>query len=178
MKRSIALILGTLLALLLVSCGSSGVEIPDGMLLASNGDVAYNLFVPGGWIVTESGGICGAYYSSSDKSSITMSSYYPENGMTSIDDYWQKCKASYEETYKNFVLEEQPSENTANAIIGEKSAFKYVFTADIDGESYKFLQIVAVHDNMFFTLTYTSTAENYASHMADVEKTIAEFEFK
>ena len=174
MKKIIAILILTTLAISLLACSNSGVEIPDGMQLASGSDVAYNLFIPGGWILTKENGIFGAYYSSSDKSNITMSSFYPEADMASIDDYWKKCKASYAETYKNFAAIEEE----AQIILGEKAAFKYVFTADIDGVSYKFMQIIAVHNNMFYTLTYTSTAENYDLHLADVEKTISEFEFK
>lgn len=178
MKKFNAVLILLALMLSLIACSNSGVEVPEGMQLVSSDDVAYHLFVPGGWIPSESNGICGAYYSSSDKSSITMSSFYPEGDMFSINDYWQTCEASYTETYKNFVLEEKPKDNASNAMLGEKAAFKYVFTADIDGKSYKFIQIVTVHDNMFYTLTYTSSAENYASHLEDVEKTISEFKFK
>ena len=176
-KISVILLLLAILASLF-ACSGKEIDVPDGMQLASGDEVAYRLFVPGGWIITESNGICGAYYSTNDKSSITMSSFYPEGDMLSINDYWQSCENSYSETYKNFVLEEKPIDNASNAMLGEKPAFKYVFTADIDGSSYKFMQLVTVHDNMFYTLTYTSSADNYSSHLEDIEKTASEIIFK
>lgn len=178
MKKIISIFLLLALGISFVACSGSGVEVPDGMQLASNGDVAYNLFVPGGWILTEENGIFGAYYSTSDKSSITVSSLYPDGDIVSIADYWSALEASYGETFKNFSVAEAPEDGVSNVILGEKAAFRYVFGADIDGVSYKFMQILSVHNNMFYTLTYTSTAENYDLHTADVEKTVTEFEFK
>ncbi|MBQ8208758.1 MAG: hypothetical protein IJZ89_08505 [Clostridia bacterium] len=178
MKKFISVLILLALGTALIACSSSGIQVPDGMQIASSGDVAYNLFVPGGWILTESNGICGAYYSTSDESSITVSSLYPDGEMLSISDYWSTLEASYTETFKNFSIVEAPEADASNVILGDKASFKYVFTADIDGESYKFMQILSVHNNMFYTMTYTSTAENYDSHLEDVEKTITEFKFK
>ncbi len=174
MKKIIALFLIFVVCLLTASCSAKNVDVPDGMQLASGSDVSYNLFVPGGWIIAEGNGINGAYYSSSDRSNITVSSFYPEAGMESIADYWNACKESYGETYKNFSSVEEETQ----LILGEKASLKYVFTADIDGVSYKFMQVITVHDNMFLTLVYTAEAEKYDSHLADVEKVISEFEFK
>ena len=94
--------------------------------------------------------------------------------MASIDDYWQACKSSYGETYKNVNIVEED----AQIVFGGKAAFKYVFSAEIDTVSYKFMQIITVHNNMFYVFTYTSTAESYDSHLEDVEKTISEFVFR
>lgn len=173
MKKITVLFIILTLALVFTACGKDA-SVPEGMQIASDEGVAYTLFVPSSWILTESSGIYGAYYSSSDRSSVTVSSFYPESDMASIDDYWSTCKASYEETYKDFnALTE--AEQT---IWGDKAALKYVFTADIDTVSYKFMQMIAVHNNMFYTLTYTSTPENYDSHFEDVDKMITEFVFK
>lgn len=178
MKKTVSVFFVLALVIALGACSGSGVVAPKGMQVASNDDVAYNLFVPGGWILTEENGICGAYYSTSDKSSITVSSLYPEGDMLSINDYWSTLEASYKETFKNFLLLDSPENNESNIILGEKSAFKYVFSADIDGISYKFMQVITVHGNMFYTLTYTSSADNYENHLEDVVKTISEFRFK
>ncbi|MBE6538042.1 MAG: hypothetical protein E7671_01075 [Ruminococcaceae bacterium] len=173
MKKLTVLFLILALALSLASC-SGDAEIPKGMQIASDEGVAYTLFVPSSWILTESSGIYGAYYSSSDRSSVNVSSFYPESDMASIDDYWSTCKASYAETYKNFSVISEAEQT----LWGEKAALKYVFSADIDTVSYKFMQIIAVHNNMFYTFTYTSTPENYDSHYEDVDKMITEFIFK
>lgn len=170
MKKIISILLLLLLSLSLFACGGDK-EVPDGMQKASGDDVAYSLFVPGGWILLDTDGMNGAYYSSSDKSSITVSSYYGD--FYSIDEYWQASKESYERTYKSFAVE---TEEEA-IVFGGKNAFKYVFCAEIDGTEYKFLQIVAIHSNNVYVLTYTSEAETYESHMTDVEQTISEFVF-
>lgn len=178
MKKSISVLILISLALSLVACSGSGTDIPSGMQLASNGDVAFEFFVPGGWITTEQNGIFGAYYSSSDKSSVSVSSLYPDNGLLSISDYWTTLEESYSETFKNFVLVEEPDNGEPNIVLGGKAAFKYVFTADVDGVSYKFMQILTLHDSLFYTLLYTATAENYDLHLEDINKTVADFRFK
>ena len=172
--KKILILTFVLLVFLFSSCSKSGATVPKGMQEASGKDVAYDLFVPGGWIITESDGICGAYYSSSDRSSITMSSIYPESDMASIEEYWSTCKTSYNETYKNFEASEEQTE----ILMGEKTAYKYVFSADIDGTSYKFMQVITAHGGKFYTFMYTSTVENYDAHLSDVEKTLSEIIFK
>lgn len=173
MKKIVAIILCLAFCVCFVACANKS-DVPDGMQIASGDEVAYKLFVPGGWNITGENGIYGAYYSSTDRSSVIMNSFYPEDDMASIDDYWQACKSSYGETYKNVSIVEED----AQIVFGGKAAFKYVFSAEIDTVSYKFMQIITVHNNMFYVFTYTSTAESYDSHLEDVEKTISEFVFR
>lgn len=172
MKRFLSIMLVILSCLLLFSCGEKE-SVPEGMQKAKGDDASYSLYVPAGWTLISEGGMNGAYYSTSDKSSVTVSSFFPEDEMYSIEDYWNASKESYAETYKNFELLEE----NVSVVFGGKAAFKYVFGAEIDKVSYKFLQIVAVHGNMFYTFTYTSTEDNYELHIEDVEKTISEFVF-
>ena len=173
MKKIISLALLLTFILSFASCGKDA-TVPDGMQRVSGDDVPYDLFVPGGWNPTSSNGICGAYYSQSDKSSITVSSYSPTGTMASIDDYWQFCLANYEGTYKDFEVEEE----STPIVFGGKSAFKYVFRATVGGAEYRFMQIISVHANRYYLLTYTSDAEHYDLHTADVDKTVSEFIFK
>ncbi len=178
MKKIFCALILISLVLFVASCSANNVEIPDGMQLVSSGDVAYNFFVPGGWMPTENNGIFGAYYSNTDKSNMTVSSLYPTEELMSISDYWTTLEESYKETFKNFTLIEAPENNESNVVFGERAAFKYVFSADIDGESYKMMQVLTVDGSLFYTFTYTATSELYESHLADVEKAITEFEFK
>ena len=178
MKKILCAIILISLVLLTASCSGSNVSIPDGMQLVSSGDVSYNFFVPGGWIPTENNGIFGAYYSNTDRSNMTVSTLYPSGEIMSISDYWTTLEASYRETFKNFSILEAPQNNESNIIFGERTAFKYVFSADMDGESYKIMQILTAEGSLFYTFTYTAMADLYESHLADVEKTITEFEFK
>ncbi len=178
MKKIICAFILITVVLCASSCSANNVEIPDGMQIVSTGDVAYNFFVPGGWIPTKNNGIFGAYYSNTDRSNMTVSSLYPSGSIMSISDYWTTLEESYKDTFKNFNLIEAPENNKSNIIFGERASFKYAFSADIDGESYKIMQILTVDGSLFYTFTYTAKAELYESHLADVEKTITEFKFK
>ncbi len=178
MKKIICSLILISILLFTASCSGNNVDIPDGMQLVSSGDVSYNFFVPGGWVPTENNGIFGAYYSNTDKSNMTVSSLYPSSELMSINDYWTTLEASYKETFKNFELLEAPENNESNVIFGERAAFKYIFSADIDGESYKMMQILTANGSLFYTFTYTAKADLYESHLEDIEKAITEFEFK
>ncbi len=178
MKKIIFALILISLVISVASCSGNNVDIPEGMQIVSPDDVSYNFFVPGGWIPTENNGIFGAYYSNTDKSNMTISTLYPTDQIMSINDYWTTLEESYKQTFKNFSLIESPENNKSNMIFGERASFKYVFSADIDGESYKIMQILTVDGSLFYTFTYTSKADIYESHLSDVEKTLAEFTFK
>ena len=178
MKKIFCLLILISIVFCICSCSDRTVQILEGMQIVSTGDVSYNFFVPGGWVPTERDGIFGAEYSNTDKSNMTVSTLYPDGELMSITDYWTTLEKSYNETFKNFTIIEAPENNGSNIIFGERGAFKYVFSADIDGESYKMMQILTLEGSLFYTFTYTAKADLYEIHLADVEKTISEFKFK
>ena len=66
----------------------------------------------------------------------------------------------------------------ADTKVASKDAVSLTFTSSYDGISFKIKQVTFVHNGMVYSITYTSTAERFDSHLADVDKMIAEFTFR
>ncbi len=171
MKKLISILILATLCLSLAACGDDA-SVPDGMQDVSGDGVAYSLYIPATWNPTHD--IDGGYYSQSDKSSISVTSYYPELDTPNIAAYWEKCKASYIETYSDFALVEEAAE----VVLGGKAAASYVFTGSMGGEALKYRQIIAIHGDKFYIMTYTSTVENYDLHEEDLKAVMENFKFK
>lgn len=172
--KKISLLLALIMLLSsLVSCGKSS-DIPEGMQLASGDDVAYILYVPSTWNLNSSDGSNGAYYSQNDKSNVSVTSYYPDMDTLSVPEYFAKSEASYKNVYESYTLISGEKE----IVFGNKKGLKYEFKGDIDGVSYQFMQIISIHDNRFYILTYTSTADNYELHLDDVDRITENFVFR
>ncbi len=171
MKQIASIIILAVLCLTMVACGK-GADVPDGMQDVSGEGVAYSLYIPATW--NPSHDVDGGYYSQADKSSVSVTSYYPELDTPSIATYWEKCKESYGAAYENFNVIEEAKE----VVLGGKAAASYIFEGEIAGQALKYRQIIAVHGDKFYIMTYTSTPENYDLHETEVQAIIDNFKFK
>ena len=102
MKKLVCALLAALLLLVaLVSCKKSGdVDVPYGMQLASDPSVVdYYLFVPSKWTVEMATGATGAYYSTDDPSSITVSAYGLSKDVSDAESYWAFFKKQFLKRY-------------------------------------------------------------------------------
>ena len=171
MKKIISAIILTALCIALISCGNDA-GVPDGMQDVSSKGVAYSLYIPATW--NPSHDVDGGYYSQDDKSGVSVTSYYPELDTPSIAAYWEMCKESYGATYDNFKVIEEANE----IVLGGKAAASYVFEGEMAGQTLKYRQIIAVHGDKFYIMTYTSTPENYDLHETELQAIIDNFKFK
>lgn len=171
MKKFVSIILLAALCLAMAACGKDN-GTPDGMQDVSGDGVAYSLYIPATW--NPSYDVDGGYYSQDDKSSVNVTSYYPDIDIPTIAAYWEKCKESYSATYGNFKVIEEAKE----IVLGGKAAASYVFEGEMAGQALKYRQIIAVHGDKFYTMTYTSTPENYDLHETEVQAIIDNFKFK
>ena len=62
--------------------------------------------------------------------------------------------------------------------LGGENARTYVFNASLGGNAYRFRQVIAVLDNMVYTLTYTAPVEHYDTYAAEVDSICANFVFR
>ena len=147
-------------------------KTPEGMKIASDNKIEYRLYVPKTWICKSDSGKSEAYYPESARSNVTMTSYSP-NGEVSIADYVASCKEEYAKSLLGYALVEE-----TETILAGKSAVSIVFTSNYDGVTYKQRQVILLYGGMFYTLTYTATAENYDLHTEDVEQIISAFTFR
>ncbi len=204
MKKTITLILALLmLTLTLASCQNGNVAVaPEGMKLASGDDVAYNLFVPDNWQITNGYGTYGGY--TSDAANINVSTYTatdigtkepegttdaetttaadttaPQNTDKTareqyIDAYWDMCWKTYIKELNGFSAIEVDKKTELGGLLAKQ----YVYTAKYEGVEYKMQMTVTYSGGLMYILTYTAKAENYDAHLTEVEKIISEFKFK
>lgn len=169
----------TILAIMLLLCGCSGssseseTEAPEGMKAFYNEHVEYTAFVPISWNIDMSTGTMSAYYSQSDHSNVSITAEILQS-VISLDDYWAQYEESFKSTFKKMKYEgEVPVKDTLSGV----EANKYVFTAELAGETYKYMQVVCIKDSTAYIITYTSTPDLYESHLDDVYKILDTFAF-
>ncbi len=168
----------TVLAVMLLLCSCSGsseseIEAPDGMKAFYNEHVDYTAFVPISWNVDMSTGTMSAYYSQSDFSNISITAQGLQTAMT-LDEYWAQYEESFKSTFKKMKYEgEIPTTTTLSGL----AANKYVYTAKLAGETYKYMQVVCIKDATVYVITYTSDPDKYESHLDDVYKILDNFSF-
>lgn len=72
----------------------------------------------------------------------------------------------------------QAAEKYVEIDFGTEKGARYVFEAKVLGESYRFMQVFAIHTERLYIFTYTSNEEFYETHKIEVEYIISYFEFK
>lgn len=153
-------------------------KTPEGMQIASNDIVEYRLYAPLSWVCDADSSISEAYYPESEKTNVTVTSYTPsadERGM-SIEDYVKKCLTEYRGTINGL-----PYEIIVKDLkVADKDAKSFEFSAEYSGVAYKIRQVVfyASEFDLYYTFTYTATAEKYAQHMADFNAMLGAFTFR
>ncbi len=171
MKKIISILLIALVCLGVSACAFDS-DVPDGMQLASNDKVAYCLYVPNTWSLGAASEYASAYYSLEDPSNVSVFFYAPETDMT-VEEYWASFEAEYKATFPTMTVIE-----TSNTLLGERAAGKYIFTANVSGEDYKFMQYIAEYGGMIYMLTYTAPIDNFDLHTQEVQAIADNFKFR
>ncbi len=158
-------------------CSASGtdIEAPDGMKLFSNEHTDYTAFVPASWTVDMSTGTLSAYVSSADASSVVITAQMlGQDDPKTLDGYWKHYEESFNSTFKEF---EYVGEAPTTTTLSGEPANKYVYTAKLGDNQYKFMQVVVIREMTVYVITYTSTPEGYDANLEDVEKILDNFSF-
>ena len=177
-KIAAILIVACMCAALMLSLGSCSVtgESHMGFKVISTDINDFNLEVPSEWTVTSQNGYVSATANgeTGDESNISVMSSVLNSELATPEGYFDSLIASYEELYDNVAVEGRDIDTK----LGDKNAKKYVFTADILGESYKFMQVLCVYGGRVYIFTYTSQGDYYALHETEVQYILEYFAFK
>ena len=174
MKRLIAILLLLLLAVSLVACGDD--DVTDGMKNVAPENAKFYFYVPETWLEQE-GNICGALSPRGDatdtfRANVIVTTYIADT-YYSPKSYWEeKCKKDYEAVLSELVVVEGDCKDTT---MGGMNAYQMVFTHKIGADTYKQLQVIAVDNNMVYTLQYTAKLADYDTNLEDVESIRAKF---
>lgn len=143
---------------------------PEGMHNIAIADYnSYRFYVPTSWTVDMQTGITSAYVSDADRSSVSLSCYYPSNAsVTSIETYWDALQKSYKALYTDYTVTDKPEEGEEPTKIAGLDGAAYVFTGTNGGASYRVMQVFFIRGSYIYTFTYTATEAAYESHLAEV----------
>ena len=175
--RLFALALALCLALpIFASCSKKGeFDPPTGWQAASDEQADFYFYVPDNWTVDFSTAAAGAYYSASDPSSVSVMAWELPNTDTSLDDWWELNREELEKVFDNFNLE---SEENMTLTADNLYAKRYVYTAELGGYGYRYMQVAALKGTAVYLFTYCSVEENYESHLEAVEDMLGFFIIK
>ena len=166
MKR--ILIFCLVFCLVFASCSKKGeFDPPTGWQAASDEQADFYFYVPDNWTVDFSNGAAGAYYSASDPSSVSVMAWELPHADTSLDDWWAMNREEIEKVFSNFNLE---SEENLTVTKDSLYAKKYVYTGELGGYAYRYMQVAAIKGTAVYLFTYASVPENYESHLESVNE--------
>lgn len=147
-------------------------EAPEGMKLASNGDVAYAFYVPASWQIDANEEIFAA--TAPDGSSMSVIPYMPgSDEIMSVPEYYEWNKAAMLKTAPNGFAEKSAEEIRVDGV----AAMRYEYSYAVGGVTYHYVQVIAVWRGMFYNLTYTALPENFDANLADVQSILDAFDF-
>ncbi len=160
MKKIVALLLCLITLLSLVSCGSDlpdGAELPDGMQYAGGAPYGFYLYVPEEWTLTAMDDIVGAFVSTLDLSSVSMTKVKKPADMD-IDAYFKN-------TMKDMPFEDYTlKQDGVSRLLGKISAKGYEYTYSYkpyekDTQTYRVMQVIGEHKGELYVFTYTALDE-------------------
>ena len=172
MKRILALLLLLVMSVGLVACSDDGV--PQGMKDVATENARFHLFVPEAWVSQTEGGICGATSPGGERSNVIVTAYLADKAYTPATYWSDKCLPEYQATFAEIEILTDGEDTT----LGGRNAKRYVYTAKLGGNSYKFMQVITADTYYVYTLTYTSIPEHYDTYKPDVDSICTEFLFK
>ena len=173
MKRLIAVLLLLVLATALVACGGED-GVPDGMKNAATENAKYYLYVPESWFEQTDGGVCGAL-SPLGEANVIVTTYLADTYYTPKTFWEEKCQKDYVAVLSELAVVENECKETT---MGGMNAYQVVFSHKMGTDTYKQMQVIAVDNNMVYTLQYTAKIADYATNLEDVESIRANFQLR
>lgn len=175
MKKIILILTALFLCISLFSCTSEG-EAHMGFKIISTDVNDFRLEVPSEWTVTSQNGFVSATANGldGDESNVSVMSTVLNGTLTTEAEYFDALLVSYGEMYKDVEVESRD----VDVDFGDGKGKKYVFTATVLGDEYRFMHVLRVRNDRLYIFTYTSNEEFYAEHELEVEYVISYFEFK
>ncbi len=162
-----------LLSLTLSGCQNGGSNAPLGMKAAAPDFAAYELFVPEGWTVTETGGAVAAYASNSDPTSVSLMSWSLPYTDTTLEEWWAGYQTEFLVVFTDFSLTSEE-----DTLLSGVPARKYVYTATLGANSYRYTQYAAARGGVLYLMTFTELAGASVDHSEDIAAIAGAFTFK
>ena len=94
--------------------------------------------------------------------------------ITTVEEYWAYYEGQFKATFSDLAY----SVNGENMMLAGMKAKKYVYTATVTGQTYEFMQVVALKAGTVYIFTYTSTEDVFDSHLEEVNAIIGYISLK
>ena len=156
-----------------VNTVDTSADAPEGMMLASNDDVAYRFYAPESWVLDTALATSSVYFSEDDCTSVNVTVYMPEADQMTAEEYWVLCEVEFARAMTDYTLV-----STTATELDTRPANTYVYTATVGGTAFRFAQTVASYRGMVYTVTYTALDEVFDTHVSDYERMLAAFDFR
>ncbi len=167
MKRIICAALAVLMLFTFVGCENKS-DIPDGMqLIYGSDEVGYYFYAPEEWTAANLDGVCAAYISAINTTSVTFTEIDPdsfviEDGTMSKEDYF--LYHYFEDTKSEFPADTKYYSEGEERLFGASGyradkAIMYSYTYTYQEVLYGFMQYFAVHNGACYILTYSAIYE-------------------
>ena len=92
----------------------------------------------------------------------------------SIDEYWDYYESMFALTFTDMTY----TEKGENMLLSQIAAKKYIYSATVTGQSYRFMQVVAIKSGTVYIFTYTATPDSFDKHIEDVTKILENLAIK
>ncbi len=185
MKRSLITLICLLTSLVLILSGCSNDGTPDGYKNVATENESFYFYVPTAWVSNAPGGTASAYYSSDDYSNVSFTCMVIEPGvMDTLETYKSVSLEEFSAVLPEFneiVSEPELDENgteIAPPMIDGRETLVFEYECTLGEDNYKYMQAVTMKDDFFYIFTYTSLADNYDKHTAEIEEIISYIKFK
>ena len=147
------------------------IAVPDGMKIVSGKERPYWMFAPQSWAVDSTTQHTAVKHS--DGSSVSGMMIMPGLEELTAQKYYENYLESVKATLTDFTST-QPKTQKISGIDG----LVWEFSGKSGGDSFSFKQALVVKGEVVYVITYTALESNYAAHVADADKIIAEFRIK
>ena len=173
MKRTLSLILTLVLAAVCFASCASDSDVPAGMVRASDEIVDYDLFVPDGWVVDQTGGAVSAYRSTQDPTSVSVMVWNLPYADTKIGDWWETYQSEFETVFSDFTVE-----STETTMLDGAAATKYVYTGKLGEATYRYTQTACIRRGSVYLMTFTENTAVLTDHTEDFTKILTYFRWR
>lgn len=164
-------ILAAVLLLSLSACNKD-TTAPAGFVTASGEAARYSFYVPKEWTVDLSTGATSAYFSTEDPSSVSVMTWELPASDTTLDDWWSMNREDIQMVFQNVEILSE-TDTTIDGVYAKT----YVYNATLGEYTYTVQQTAAIQGYEIYLITYTSLADNFAAHEAEVAQMLQYFTF-
>ena len=166
-KKTLCMILIVSFAFALVSCSKG--DAPEGTVAISNDAVDFTVYYPEGWVVETNEPksavisiVYGENATGTNKSSIRVTELSLRNRFSSAEEYWKSYLEEFEKQFSDLSIIDEKTVKLDDA-----DAFRVHFTAEVAGETFCFIQVVALRNQNVYTITYTANQTDFDSSALD-----------